>query len=127
MITIADVTTYVSGSLKGADWEFFPKQQEAINDATKIINGLSFEDGVVPVNNSIDEATILITLDLANGINPEDEYNVSKVKSTAFAGVRTTYAAEMSRHVSAGVTSIDAWRLLLPYLDYTTSISLHRV
>jgi len=128
MITVSDVNDYVDGSLIGATWDLFPKQDEAVNDANRIIDRLVFKSDEDKASDDVSEATILTALELANGVNPDEAYEDAKVKSTAFAGVRTTYKDnEIGANVRLGITSITAWRLLLPHLDYEFRLSLSRV
>ena len=124
MITIADVTQFVAESLQGAEWEFFAEKQEAVNDANRILAKVPLIDVDAE---ALKEATILVTLDLIRGITQQTQLEDARVKSTAFAGLRTTYTEENRPNVEAGITSLEAWNLLKPYLDCSAGISLYRV
>lgn len=65
---------------------------------------------------------------LENDYNADLELQSQNVISQGISSARVTYgASRMSPNVIAGIPSIAAWRLLLPYLDNPRNISFRRV
>lgn len=138
--TTAEADAFLNKTIYADDWDFYPHKAGALAQATDIIDTLNLigtktsstqenefprnGDTEVPVN--IVKATIWIASAFARGADPEADFDASRVKSTAFSSSKTTLEAELEPHVAAGVPSVTAWRLLLPYLNRDKSLCLER-
>jgi len=139
--TIEEIKTILDETIYAGDWDLFVAKEAASTMATKAINQLKFsgtktestqenefprdDDALVP--DAVRRAHALEASAISRGADPEMDYQAREVKSTAFSGMRTTFSRGKEDHVIAGITSITAWRLLLPYLNHDSSLTLSRV
>lgn len=136
---------YFSKRLRVDDWETAADQDKvkALYEATSIIEALNFRgyksdagqrlqfprgsDTEVPeaINNAAYEIAIL----LLGGLDPEIESQNANVKQFKFGQITTEYSDSKSTppHVSAGIFSAKAWRLLYPFIRQNTEVNLVRV
>jgi hypothetical protein len=143
--SIQDGDLYFSKRLRIDDWEVATPQDKvkALYEATSIIENLNFRgckavstqrlqfprgsDTVVPeaINNAAYEIAIL----LLGGLDPEIESQNANVKQFKFGQITTEYSDSKSTppHVSAGIFSAKAWRLLYPFIRQNTEVDLVRV
>jgi len=142
--TIADAQTYFDGRLNSEAWEdaTTPDQDKSLITATKAIDRLNFAgdkfdseqelqfprgtDTSVPQD--IVEACCEMAYSLLDGREPEIDYENLSMVSQGYGNVRSTYDRDINPlNELAGVTSIVAWRLLLPYLRVARSVTMIRV
>ena len=84
------------------------------------------DDTVVPVE--IDQAGYEIALSFLDEYDIEQESQTIGVLTEAYSGVRTTYDADyVPEHTIAGIPSIEAWRLLMPFLRDERVLRVSRV
>lgn len=141
--TVEDGTTYLADRLFAGAWDSATDadKTKALAHATKIIDTLRYKgskaetdqlnefprDDDTEVPTPIVEASIEIALALLDGIDPEKEYEQLRLGSQSYGAVKSTYRENNITHIVAGVPSITAWRLMLPYLDLNFEVTLHRV
>lgn len=66
-------------------------------------------------------------LNLLDGADIQFEYENLFMRSEGFANVRSSHdTGQLREHIAAGITSITAWRLILPYLRDTREIRVER-
>ena len=96
-------------------------------DATQALEFPRGSDSSVP--ESIKQAQWEIAILLLDGVDQDSEYETLRVKRQGYSSVRTTYAEDdvNSEHITYGIISPTAWRLLGPYLLFDGSIRLSRV
>lgn len=84
------------------------------------------DDTVIPVE--IDQAGYEIALAFLDEYDIEQEAQTIGVLTEGYSGVRTTYDADyVPEHTVAGIPSIEAWRLLKPFLRDAKVLRLSRV
>lgn len=67
-------------------------------------------------------------LSLLDGADPEIEQANLGLRSEGYANLRATHDPDFpAEHIAVGITSITAWRLLLPFLRDTREIRVDRV
>jgi hypothetical protein len=142
--SMAEATVYFGERLNSQVWyNSEPNEQlVALKTATRYINRLNFigertdttspmqfprgGDTVVP--DDIKAACCEIAYALLDGIDVEKESENLDMVSQGYGNVRSTYERSMKpAHILAGIPSIVAWRLLLPYLPDSRIISVTRV
>lgn len=136
---------YFSKRLRIDDWETATPQNKirALYEATSIIETLNFRgykavatqrlqfprgsDTEIPeaINNAAYEIAIL----LLGGLDPEIEARNTNVKQFKYGSIVTEYSDSKSTppHVSTGIFSATAWRLLYPFIRQNTEVDLVRV
>jgi hypothetical protein len=138
--TLAEVDALLKKTIYYNDWKLFVDKEAAIYMATNIIDQLKYSgsktdseqenefprDDNVEVPEVVKRAHALIASAISRGADPELDYEAKDVTSTAFSSMRTTRKNEKEDHVVAGVPSVTAWRLLLPYLEHDLSLVLTR-
>ena len=114
----------------------------ALKMATKIIDRLNFagnkavsdqenqfprgDDAEVPQD--IMDACAEIALALLDGVDPELEFENLNMIAQQYSSAKSTYdRSNAAPHIVAGVPSIVAWYLLIPYLRDNKTVDLHRV
>lgn len=117
-------------------------QDRALKTATKIIDRLNFagsktdelQENQFPrgsdtdVPQDIKDACCEIAFALVDGVDIEKERENLDMVSQGYGNVRSTYERSMKpAHILAGVPSIVAWHLLLPYMPDPRVISVTRV
>lgn len=115
---------------------------KSLNIATLIIDRLNFKgsktdstqanqfprDDDTEVPTDIVQACCLIALALLDGRDPDLDFENQSLVSMGYANVRSTYdRSGREPHTVAGVPSVAAWRLLLPYIRDPRSFDLYRV
>lgn len=84
------------------------------------------DDSVVPIE--IDQAGYEIALAFLDDYDLEQEAQTVGILTESYSGVRTTYDANhVDEHTVAGIPSIEAWRLLKPFLRDALVLRLSRV
>lgn len=93
---------------------------------SQILQYPRFGDTSIPL--AIRQATYEEALSLLKGVSLETEYDNLFIKSRGFGTLITDYWNEQSppEHKKAGVTSLRAWQLLLPYLKPALDLKLRR-
>jgi hypothetical protein len=143
-ISVADATTYYDSILDAEPWDdaTAANKARALLMATKAIDNLNYvgdkadedqalefpreDDTDIPT--AIEEACCEIAIRLLDGNDPEIMYENLRMTSQGFASVRSTYSMEMiPDYILAGLSSVKAWKLLLPYLRDTHQISVQRM
>lgn len=141
--TVAEGDTYCGGRLNTDGWDTATEgnKTKALTQATRIIDRLRYKgsrtdtdqvnqfprDDDTTVPDDIKNACIEIAIALLDGVDPEKEYENIRLGSQSYGPVRSTYKDKGYAHLVAGVPSVTAWRYLLPYLDVTFEVNLHRV
>jgi hypothetical protein len=118
-----------------------PTKTKALSHASMLLNRLNYVDDktsptqedewprfkatVIP--DAIQQACCELALSLLDGIDPDLEIkNLSNTKEE-FGQVKNTFdRSQMTEHILAGVPSIAAWRLVLPWLRDNRSVTLVR-
>jgi hypothetical protein len=141
--TVQEADRYFGVLLHGELWERSTniRKYKALVTATKQIDTLRFAgrktddsqslefprfgDTGVPL--AIRQATYEEALSLLKGVDPITEYDNLFVRSRGFGSLRTDYEPQNpSEHKKAGITSLRAWQLLLPYLKPALDLKLRR-
>ncbi len=143
-IDVADAKDYFKSRVDISAWECKDDatRLRALNQATRIIDQLPImgtkasdtQDTQFPrypdvdVPTAIKDATCEIAYALLDGINPELEFENLTQTSSGYANIKSTFdRTSESAHILAGVPSVTAWRMLLPYLADNHSIVMRRV
>lgn len=111
-----------------------------LNRATRTLNNLPWKgvkgdtanafprENQTEIPDAIKFACAEIAFTLAEGVDPAIEFDNLVVTSQKIGTVSITSDVRIPRaFVAAGVLSLEAWRLILPYLRYLGSVSLERV
>lgn len=131
--TEAEGTTYMLGKLDSAAWDDAEvgDRNAALTQATRIIDRLNFigaknvatqvnefprgTETTVPTD--VRDASIEVAFALLDGVNPDLERENLNVISQGLSSARTNYDRSFAdARIAAGVPSMIAWSLLLPYL-----------
>lgn len=142
--TLTGAETYFDNRLKSDKWanSIVGDQQKALIQATRAIEKLNYEnskndadqslqfprgnDTTVPVE--IEYACYEIAIKLLEGYEPEIEAETLGILSETYSGVRSTYdGIFVNDHIRAGISSIEAWLYLKPFLFDPREIKLSRV
>jgi hypothetical protein len=84
-----------------------------------------FGQTTVPL--AIRQACYEEALSLLKGVDPTTEYDNLFVRSRGFGSLRTDYEPQNpAEHKKAGITSLRAWQMLLPYLKPALDLKLRR-
>lgn len=76
----------------------------------------------------IKDACAELAYALLDGRDPEMEFDTTYVVSKKIGPVSTTSNPKANRaHIAAGIVSVTAWSLLLPFLENVRSIKVERV
>lgn len=143
-VTVLGADEYFNDRLNSQAWDLAESNDKtrALKTATKYINRLNFigtktdsnqphqfpRGGDTEVPQDVKDACCEIAYALIDGIDIEKERENLDMVSQGFGGVKSTYAREMKpAHILAGIPSIVAWNLLLPYLPDSRTISVTRV
>ena len=143
-ISRTDADTYFSTRYNTDDWDRSTDTEKtaALVEATQAIDRLNFcgdkydadqtlefprgDDTTVPA--AIQEANAEEAARLLSGVDPQDEFDDIFVTAHSFAGAKVTYDRRNPPiHIAAGIMSINAWRLLLPWLRDPRTMNLSRV
>lgn len=142
-ITISDANTYLANRMGSNGWDTATTEQrnKALGHATRIINQLpiggtktdSEQENEFPRNPDVEVPTnvkyacVEIALALLDGVDIEEEYKDALFSSVKHASLTTVKDPNnCPEHISYGVPSIIAWRLIRPYLRDPRSINLAR-
>lgn len=142
--SIADGNLFFSRRLDGSSWEQATnaKRRVALIQSTKLVDTLNFlgsqtdatqklqfpRGGDTEVPQRVVEATYLIATKLLSGrYDPDLELSESRLTRSRFgSGIEIEQDAIAHPHTMSGIPSIEAWRLLAPYLVNFTAIQLFR-
>lgn len=136
---------YFSRLLRSEDWQNANESDKikALYEATTLIDRLNFRgakysstqklqfprgtDTEVP--RDIEHATYEVARLLLSGLDPEEETKNQNVRQHKFGPIVTEYSEvrNIPPHVSAGIFSAKAWRLLYPYIRQNTEVTISRV
>lgn len=141
---ITDANTYFDTRLFTSIWDNASETDQiaALTMATQAIDNLNFlgelteddqenqfpryEDDSVPT--AIVNACCEIALSLIDGKDPEMEFENLTMSDFIYGEVKTKYNRRLlPEHIVAGIPSITAWRLLLPYIRDPRSIKMERL
>lgn len=141
--TIAEATAYMAGRLFTDAWDDATTgdQTKALQMATNAIDKLNFRGELADddqtlqfpryadtsVPDDIKNACAEEAMSLLDGKDPELEYEGLRQTSMGYANVRLSTSSTVPPNIVAGITSITAWRLLLPYLRDHTEVRLRRI
>lgn len=150
-ITVEQANNYFQTRLGTDAWDnaILTDQVKALAQSTRMIDRLNFigikasitqtfqwpriigprrigSVGVVgPIPTDIEMAVAELALNLLDGIDADLEDELLGSQSDAYATVRVTSDSKLARdHIKAGIISMTAWRLLLPWLQDPRSITL---
>jgi hypothetical protein len=143
-LTVSQANTLMLTVLNTAPWDGATNAEKlkALCTATRSIDNLNFlgdktsetqelqfpRDSDTLVPEAIQLACCLLANRLLDGIDPEMEYENLRLVSQGYANVRSTYSpTSIPDHVTHGIVSVEAWRLLLPYLRSGRTIKMNRV
>jgi hypothetical protein len=86
-------------------------------------------DGDTTVPIEIEQACYEIAFSLLDGVDPEMEIENLGLTSTSFAGVKNSFdrLSAPIEHLSNGIASSLAWRMLKPYLTFSRIVKISRV
>lgn len=141
--TVDYANTYFAQKLHTEAWDEAdtPTQTKALSHSTLLLNRLNYIDDktnslqvdqwprfkatVIP--DDIQQACCELALSLLDGIDPDLELkNLSNTKEE-FGQVKSTFdRSQLTEHILAGVPSITAWRLVLPWLRDSRTVTLVR-
>lgn len=141
--TTQEADRYFGVLLHGELWDRSTpiRKYKALVTATGTINTLRFAGrktdelqtlefpryGALDVPLAIRQACYEEALSLLRGVDPTTEYDNLFVRSRGFGSLRTDYEPQNPpEHKKAGVTSLRAWQLLLPYLKPALDLKLRR-
>jgi len=143
-ITIDEANTYVNTHfIERSSWTNATDTDKAIvlNDATIRIDRLPFKGSRTVVTqdfefprggdtsppSAIDSACAEIAFALIDGKDPDYEYESLRVSKDKVSGVEiTSDTGVFMTHKVAGIPSLSAWNLLIPYLRDNSSFSVSR-
>lgn len=141
--SVQEADRYFGVLLHGELWELTTpiRKYKALVSATKQIDTLRFAGrktddlqvlefprfGQLEVPLAIRQAAYEEALSLLKGVDPTTEYDNLFVRSRGFGSLRTDYEPQNPpEHKKAGVTSLRAWQLLLPFLKPALDLKLRR-
>lgn len=143
-LTVEDAQIFFNGRLNTYPWDNAtdPEKLKALKMATGRIDRLQYigvrldpeqelefpRDYQTQVPQAIEEACCLIALSLLDGVDVEiEDQNLSAV-TQAFSTARTTYNPAVRRdYIRNGIPNVEAWQLLLPYLEDPLVVDLSKV
>lgn len=142
--TMDEAIKYFGTRLNSDAWDESDdtNRRKALITATRAIDRLNFygekasesqglqfpraDDVHVPAEIKI--AVFEEALSLLDGVDPQLEFSGLSAESRGIASVRTTYdRTVVPENIVAGITSIIAWRYLVPYLRDPGELTLSRV
>ena len=151
IVDISEAEQYFSERLKTSAWDSasLDNREKALIQATRAINRLNFrgekvetdqefvfprivineDDEEVTVNlpQAVQDACCELALSYLSGVDTEHEYNNIRVVSHSQDFSKTMYDRfAQPEHIIAGIPSIEAWYLLLPYLRDTRIVKVDR-
>lgn len=141
--TVQEADRYFGVLLHGELWDRSTpiRKYKALVTATQTIDTLRFAGrktdelqtlefpryGVTSTPLAIKQACYEEALSLLRGVDPTTEYDNLFVRSRGFGSLRTDYEPQNPpEHKKAGVASLRAWQLLLPYLKPALDLKLRR-
>lgn len=141
--TVPEADRYFSGLIYGQLWDVqtLDIKNKALISATRNINTLQFagrvttvgqplewpRNGTLIVPDDIKMATYEEAFALLKGVDPETELLGTFVSSRVFGKVRTDYDYRTSpHHIVAGLASMKAFNILMPYLAPNLGLRIHR-
>jgi hypothetical protein len=141
--TVQEADRYFGVLLHGELWDRSTpiRKYRALVSATKQIDTLRFAGrktdddqalefpryGNTEVPLAIRQAAYEEALSLLRGVDPTTEYDNLFVRSRGFGSLRTDYEPQNPpEHKKAGVTSLRAWQMLIPYLKPALDLKLRR-
>jgi len=140
---VPNADIYFSERLNTAAWEAATDitKEKALKQSTRILDHLNYvgektssdqphafpRDNSTEVPKPIEIACYEIAYQLVAGFDPDKAADNLRVQSERFADVGRNYFRSMPDHITHGIPSVEAWRLLLPYLRNSQTIKLERV
>ena len=143
-VTTADVDTYAATRLNVEGWTAASagNKTACVTMATQAIDLLNYagdkasdaQDNQFPrgddtsVPTDITNAACEIALALADGVDPEMEFENLSMVSQGYANIRTTYdRRQPPMHLVHGIPSATAWRYLAKYLRDPFRVVMSRI
>ena len=143
-LTVSEAETYFSGRYNSPAWDESSDtdKNKALITATRSIDRLNFYGEVAvegqdlqfprgtdtEIPQDILDACCEVAYSLLDGKEPEIDYENLSMVSQGYGNVRSTYDRDIKPdNELAGISSIVAWRLLLPYLRDPRQVSVNRV
>jgi hypothetical protein len=142
--TLAEAYTYAYGLLRGTPFTTASDgdRQKALDEATSRIDALTYngektdvdqvnqfprdEDTEVP--DDIKNACTEIAIKLLDGYNDDLEFEDQRIIQSKIGSLSTFHdRSSPSLHKIAGIPSIIAWRLLLPYMVDPREVRINRI
>lgn len=141
--SVQEADRYFGVLLHGELWERSTsiRKYKALVSATKQIDTLRFSGvrtvatqplefprfGLDTVPIAIRQAAYEEAISLLKGVDPTTEYDNLFVRSRGFGSLRTDYEPQNPpEHKKAGITSLRAWQIILPYLKPALDLKLRR-
>jgi len=143
-ITVEDADAYFATRLNSEIWDLAEdtEKNKALITAGRAIDRLNFtgsrtdstqehqfpryDDASIPTD--VQYACCELAFALLDGVDPELEYENLNMVAQGFGNVRSTYdRSNKPAHIVAGIVSMAAWRLLLPYLRDPLHVEVNRV
>lgn len=118
------------------------EQERALNIATRNIDKLAYkgvradssQENAFPRGNDIEvpqdikDAATELAFALLDGVDPDIEFDSLTVENKRLGPVSTTSDVSIPRElIVAGIVSIEAWKLLIPYLRSQKEMRIERV
>ena len=128
--TLDEADTYFESVLFKEAWLLSndADRTTALAQATRIIETVNYSDFVAPYPQDVIDATSEIALKLLEGFNPDEELELSRIKSHTFDRIKqVNKEGETPLHIIAGIPSATAFRLLHKYLPNQNTVRLDRV
>ena len=143
-LTIPEAQLYFNTRLHTEPWDcaIDSEKTKALAMSTKIIDRLNYEgektneaqvnqfprDADIVVPEDIGDATAEIALSLLDGVDPELEFENLAMTTQQYGTIKSSYDRSINQQYKvAGVPSMTAWRMLVPYLQDSQGIDLNRV
>jgi len=143
-ISVVDADVYFNTRLNSEVWDLADntEKERALVTAGRAIDQLNYagtrtsstqehqfpRDDDTEIPEDVQYACCELAHALLDGVDPELEYENLNMVAQGFGNVRSTYdRTSKPAHIVAGIVSIVAWRLLLPYLRDPLYLEISRV
>lgn len=139
--TIEEADRYLGKKIDGKDWLECSTKEEALIEATRLIDNLYFEgiktdddqllefprNDEEEVPRDIKYACFELAFTLIHGVDPDMEIRNQRATMLNYSSLKTMYGDRIQEHVMAGIPSHQAWGYLRSYLVDPGAINLRRV
>lgn len=137
-----NANVYFSERLNTAAWDAATdaSKEKALKQSTRLIDHLNFDgaktsstqphefprDESTQIPQAIEIACYEIAIQLLAGFDPDKAIEQQRLQSERFADVARGYYRTIPEHLMYSIPSVEAWRLLLPYLRPKETVRLER-